>query len=275
MLISKNSAFPVTLYEELFYDCSSVQFWLSEVIPNSPTAWEKVLFLTKVSSILSKKSQSQGYHKLLIYYLVSHRDIVTVQGGHWDARKAATHLVFPPGFVAKDTALTLFRWKPSQRSPPLQPNEAVVSNVLELSAEGAEGLQFKRKVTVGISHSGPDLRGYEVVIKNLTDAERNEWEEAEETVDFRSVSGRGWLLSSIYYTLGLIWKCLLVDFLTCLFQEFKVHVLMLLQYQKAPSLKQYEIGSFKRVRMALKWTIIPYQGFCFVCLFFSVSCCCV
>ena len=153
---------------------------------------------------LSKKSQSQGYHKLLIYYLVSHRDIVTVQGGHWDARKAATHLVFPPGFVAEDTALTLFRWKPSQRSPPLQPNEAVVSNVLELSAEGAEGLQFKKKVTVGISHSGPDLRGYEVVIKNLTDAERNEWEEAEETVDFRSVSGRGWLLSSIYYTLGLI-----------------------------------------------------------------------
>ena len=165
--------------------------------------------LTKVSSsILSrwclKKSQSQDYLKLLIYYLASHRDTVTVQGGHWDARKAATHLVFPPGFVAEDTALTLFRWKPSQRSPPLQPNEAVVSNVLELSAEGAEGLQFKKQVTVGISHSGPDLRGYEVVIKNLTDAERNEWEEAEETVDFRSVSGRGWLLSSIYYTLGLI-----------------------------------------------------------------------
>ena len=162
-----------------------------------------MLFLTKVSSILSK-SQSQDYHKLLIYYLVSHRDTVKVQGGRWEARKAATHLVFPPGFVAEDTALTLFRWKPSQRSPPLQPNEAVVSNVLELSAEGAEGLQFKRKVTVGISHSGPDLRGYEVVIKNLTDAETNEWEEAEETVDFRSVSGRGWLLSSIYYTLGLI-----------------------------------------------------------------------
>ena len=164
--------------------------------------------LTKVSSILSrwclKKSQSQDYLKLLIYYLASHRDTVTVQGGHWDARKAATHLVFPPGFVAEDTALTLFRWKPSLCSPPLQPNEAVVSNVLELSAEGAEGLQFKKQVTVGISHSGPDLRGYEVVIKNLTDVERNEWEEAEETVDFRSVSGRGWLLSSIYYTLGLI-----------------------------------------------------------------------
>ena len=165
---------------------------------------EKYFFNGSLIICSINQTQLQDYQKLLIYYLESHRDTVTVQGGHWDARKAATHLVFPPGFVAKDTALTLFRWKPSQRSPPLQPNEAVVSNVLELSAEGAEVLQFKRKVTVGISHSGPDLRGYEVVIKNLTDAERNEWGEAEETVDFRSVSGRGWLLSSIYDTLGLI-----------------------------------------------------------------------
>ena len=133
-----------------------------------------------------------------------HRDTVIVQGGHWDARKGAALLVFPPDFVVEDTTLTLFRWKPSLCSPPLQPNEAVVSNVLELSAEDAEGLQFNKEVTVGISHSGPDLRGYEVVIKTLTDAERNEWKDIEKTVDFRSVSGGGWLLSSIYYAYGLL-----------------------------------------------------------------------
>ncbi|PFX12800.1 p53-induced protein with a death domain [Stylophora pistillata] len=116
------------------------------------------------------------------------KDTVIVQGGHWDARKGAALLVFPPDFVVEDTTLTLFRWKPSLCSPPLQPNEAVVSNVLELSAEDAEGLQFNKEVTVGISHSGPDLRGYEVVIKTLTDAERNEWKDIEKTVDFRSVS---------------------------------------------------------------------------------------
>ena len=116
-------------------------------------------------------------------------------------RKAVSHLLYPPGFVAEDTTLTLFRWKPSLCSPPLQPNEAVVSNVLELSAEGVEGLQFNKEVTVGISHSGPDLRGYEVVIKILIDAERNEWKDVEQTVDFRSVSGRGWFLTSIHYAL--------------------------------------------------------------------------
>ena len=134
--------------------------------------------------------QSQHYQKLFIYYLVSHRDTVTVQGGRWDARKAATHLVFPRGFVAEDTILTLYRLKSSLCCPPLQPNEAIVSNVLELSADTPESLLFNKEVTLGISHSALDLKGYEVVIKTLVDRKRNEWKDVEQTVDYKSLSGK-------------------------------------------------------------------------------------
>lgn len=105
-------------------------------------------------------------------------------------RTAASHLVFPPGFVAMDTVLTLFRWKSSLCSPPLHPNEAIVSNVLELSADTPESLRFNKEVTLGISHSALDLKGYEVVVKTLINRERNEWEDVEQTVDYKSLSGK-------------------------------------------------------------------------------------
>lgn len=107
-------------------------------------------------------------------------------------RKAATHLVFQRGFVAEDTLLTLFRLKSSLCCPPLQPNEAIVSNVLELSADTPESLLFNKEVTLGISHSALDLKGYEVVIKTLIDRERNEWKDVEQTVDYKSLSGKHW-----------------------------------------------------------------------------------
>ena len=87
--------------------------------------------------------------------------------------------------------LTIFRWNPSLCSPPLQDNEAVVSSVLELSAENLEVLEFHKEVTLGISHSAPDLKGYEVVVKTLINRDRNEWEDVDKTVDFRSLSGKG------------------------------------------------------------------------------------
>ena len=105
--------------------------------------------------------------------------------------KAATHVVFPPDAVSENTMLTLFRWNPSLCSPPLQDNEAVVSSVLELSAENPEDLEFHKEVTLGISHCAPDLKGYEVVIKTLIDRDRNEWEDVEKTVDFRFLAGKG------------------------------------------------------------------------------------
>ena len=101
----------------------------------------------------------------------------------------AAHLIFPPDAVSEDRLMALYRWKFSACSPPLQENEAIVSDVVELSAGIYERLAFNKEVTLAISHSASDLKGYEVVVKKLIDKETNEWVDVDETVDFRSLSG--------------------------------------------------------------------------------------
>ena len=69
-----------------------------------------------------------------------------------------------------------------------------MSNVIELSCEdGPHGVGFHKnvheKVTIRLSHSASDLKGYELVIKELVDLDNNEWKD----VDTRHVwkpSGR-------------------------------------------------------------------------------------
>ena len=87
--------------------------------------------------------------------------------------------------------MTLHRWESSAGFPPLQENEAIVSDVIELSAGISEGLAFNKEVTLAISHSAADLKGYEVVVKKLIDKDINEWVEVDETVDFRALSSKG------------------------------------------------------------------------------------
>ena len=98
-------------------------------------------------------------------------------------------MVFPPDAVSEDRLLTLYRWKSSACSPLLQENEAIVSDVVELSPGISERLTFNREVTLAISHSASDLKGYEVVVKTLIDKDSNEWVDVDKTVDFRSLSG--------------------------------------------------------------------------------------
>ena len=107
----------------------------------------------------------------------------------------AAHLIFPPDAVSEDRLIALYRWKFSACSPPLQENEAIVSDVIELSAGLYDRLAFNKEVTLAISHSASDLKGYEVVVKKLIDKETNEWVDVDETVDFRSLSGNFFLTS--------------------------------------------------------------------------------
>ena len=117
------------------------------------------------------------------------RETVTNKGSHWEPTKVAAHVIFPPDAVSEDRLMTLHRWKPSVCSPPLQENEAIVSDVVELSTEISEGFLFNKEVTLAISHSAADLKGYEVVVKQLIDRDSNEWVDVDETVDIRSLSG--------------------------------------------------------------------------------------
>ena len=83
---------------------------------------------------------------------------------------------------SKPKQMKCSRWCPKIRSPSLAENESLVSNVLELSCEdGPLGAEFHKnvheKVTVRLSHSASDLKGYELVIKELVDLVDNEWKE--------------------------------------------------------------------------------------------------
>ena len=75
--------------------------------------------------------------------------------------------------------ITCSLWSPGTLSPPLGSNDALVSNVIELSYDGPPDLEFSEdaqgSITVALMHSASDLKGYEVVIKQLVDPENNEW----------------------------------------------------------------------------------------------------
>ena len=77
--------------------------------------------------------------------------------------------------------ITCFLWNPGTVSPPLGSNEALVSNVIELSHDGPPDVEFsgdaQGSVTVALMHSASNFRGYEVVIKQLVDQANNEWKD--------------------------------------------------------------------------------------------------
>ena len=83
---------------------------------------------------------------------------------------------------SKPKQMKCSRWSPKICSPSLAENESLVSNVIELSSEHDPlGVKFHKnvheKVTVRLSHSASDLKGYELVIKELVDLDSNEWME--------------------------------------------------------------------------------------------------
>ena len=117
------------------------------------------------------------------------REIVSSESTCWVFKQEAVHLIFPPNAVSERTSIVVYRWKSSVCSPPLQEHEALVSNVIELSSLDGQRLQFNAMVTLSLSHSAPDLRGYEVVIKRQINKETNEWEDVSGTKDLRCRQG--------------------------------------------------------------------------------------
>ena len=109
------------------------------------------------------------------------RGTVKSEGTSWALKLGAVHLIFPPNAVSERTPTVVYRWKSSVCSPPLQDHEAIVSNVIELSSHDGQQVHFNDMVTLTLSHSAPDLRGYEVVIKRQINKKTNEWEDVRGT----------------------------------------------------------------------------------------------
>ena len=114
---------------------------------------------------------------------------MTSEGTRLALKTGAVHLIFHPNAVSEPTSIVVYRWKSSVCSPPLQEHEAIVSNVIELSSHDGQRLQFNAMVTLSLSHSAPELRGYEVVIKRQINKETNEWEDVSGTKDLRRRQG--------------------------------------------------------------------------------------
>ena len=122
--------------------------------------------------------------------IICFRGTVTSEGLHLDLNEGAIHVTFPPDTVAAPTDIMVFRWKYGICLPQLEEHEAIVSNVIEISADTeVEGLTFKSEVKLVLSHSAAELEGYELVMKRLTDTEKNEWQEISGCEDIRQVSG--------------------------------------------------------------------------------------
>lgn len=96
--------------------------------------------------------------------------------------------------VSKPKQMACSQWNAKICSPRLAENESLVSNVIELSCEdGPLAVEFNKdvdeKVTVMLSHSASDLKGYELVIKELVDLDNNEWKDLD-TRNVWKASGR-------------------------------------------------------------------------------------
>ena len=117
------------------------------------------------------------------FYLISHlsfyRSKITEEGGVLMAQNVPSRVMIPPKAVPTCTEVTCFLWNLQILSPPLGRNEALVSSVMELACGNLPGTEeryeFNVKVKVALSHSASDIKGYELVIKELTNEKTNDW----------------------------------------------------------------------------------------------------
>ena len=128
-------------------------------------------------------------NKMLKYFCNNCRRIITSEGTNWAIEQLGVHLMFPLDAVSEPTPIMVQRLQYSVCSPPLQEHEAITSNVIELSPMDTQGVKFNTKARLSLSHSATNLRGYELVIKKLTDKEMNKWKDLDGTKDIRSLEG--------------------------------------------------------------------------------------
>lgn len=127
---------------------------------------------------------------------------MTSEGIHLDIIKGAAYLMFPPNALSQPTSVVIHNWKRSACSPRREENEAIVSNVIEISSSTGQPLEFDVAVKLFLCHSAPALRGYEVVIKKQI-GKSNDWEDVKGTKDLRDKPG----LTGFFYSIEKLSIC--------------------------------------------------------------------
>lgn len=94
-------------------------------------------------------------------------------------------VTFPSNAVKSTVVFRCVPWHSTIDFPPLRKNEAFVSNVIKLTCDNSLGSDFTgnfdEKVSVALSHSATNLKGYEVVMRELVDSDNNEWKDLKTT----------------------------------------------------------------------------------------------
>lgn len=109
---------------------------------------------------------------------MSNRDLVTEEGCSWILKESGICINFSPNAVQTPVIVTSSLWRPGTASPPLEDGETLVSNIIELACNDRVNIEFS-KVTVTLSHSATELRGYELVLKEQIDSKKNTWKDLE------------------------------------------------------------------------------------------------
>ena len=120
---------------------------------------------------------------LFFFYLISrlsfYRSEITEEGGALMVQNVPSRVLIPPKALPTCTEVTCSLWNQQILSPPLGRNEALVSSVMELACgnlpDTKERFEFNVKVKLALSHSASDIKGYELVIKELTNEKTNDW----------------------------------------------------------------------------------------------------
>ena len=115
--------------------------------------------------------------------MILFRREISEEGAVWKLQKiqaaAYNYITFPKHAVKKPVMFRCTLRRSTIHFPPLKKDEALVSNVIELSYDDPPNSnfygRFEEMVSVVLSHSAIDLKGYEVVIRELVDSENNEW----------------------------------------------------------------------------------------------------
>ena len=136
----------------------------------------------------------------LLFYLISrlsfYRSEITEEGGALMVQNVPSRVMIPPKALPTCTEVTCSLWNQQILSPPLGRNEALVSSVMELACGNLPGTEeryeFNVKVKLALSHSASDIKGYELVIKELTNEKTNDWRDLKTRWAW-TPSGRGYV----------------------------------------------------------------------------------
>ena len=99
--------------------------------------------------------------------------------------QVAACITFPQNAVTQPVLFICTLLEDPMHHPPLKKDEALVSDAIKLSYDDRHRSNFTgnfgKKVSVAFSHSATNLKGYEIVIRELLDSQNNEWRDLETT----------------------------------------------------------------------------------------------